>query len=144
MQALVDLRIKGIDGDHLVARIARLVQQIVVLAADHAGLDAEVVEHVTGRAIKHAGAYRIAATVSYMEGDPAARCKHFADQLYRVKPEDEMLRNLSVALIHGIEPARTAGADGIAAERERVQAQREQTDAGEGLAAEAMNRVAAR
>lgn len=49
-----------------------------------------------------AGAYRIAATVSYMEGDPAARCKHFADQLYRVKPEDEMLRNLSVALIHGI------------------------------------------
>lgn len=59
-----------------------------------------------------AGAYRIAATVSYMEGDPAARCKHFADQLYRVKPEDEMLRNLSVALIHGIEPARTAGADG--------------------------------
>ena len=91
-----------------------------------------------------AGAYRIAATVSYMEGDPAARCKHFADQLYRVKPEDEMLRNLSVALIHGIEPARTAGADGIAAERERVQAQREQTDAGEGLAAEAMNRVAAR
>ena len=37
-----------------------------------------------------------------------------------------------------------AGADGIAAERERVQAQREQTDAGEGLAAEAMNRVAAR
>lgn len=91
-----------------------------------------------------AGAYRIAATVSYMEEDPAARCKHFADQLYRVKPEDEMLRNLSVALIHGIEPARTAGADGIAAERERIQAQREQTDAGEGLAAEAMNRVAAR
>ena len=91
-----------------------------------------------------AGAYRIAATVSYMEGDPAARCKHFADQLYRVKPEDEMLRNLSVAMIHGIEPARTAGADGIAAERERVQAQREQTNAGEGLAAEAMNRVAAR
>ena len=55
-----------------------------------------------------------------------------------------MLRNLSVALIHGIEPARPAGAAGIAAERERVQAQREQTDAGEGLAAEAMNRVAAR
>ena len=37
-----------------------------------------------------------------------------------------------------------AGAYRIAAERERVQAQREQTDAGEGLAAEAMNRVAAR
>lgn len=54
-----------------------------------------------------AGAYRIAATVSYMEGDPAARCKHFADQLYRVKPEDEMLRNLSVALIHGIRAGRT-------------------------------------
>ena len=53
-----------------------------------------------------AGAYRIAATVSYMEGDSAARCKHFADQLFRVKPEDEMLRNLSTALIHGVEPAR--------------------------------------
>ena len=118
-----------------------------------------------------AGAYRIAATVSYMEGDPAARCKHFADQLYRVKPEDEMLRTLSVALIHGIEPARTGGvrqfwnvaayddegdvvSEGVVvmrivplarlAEQERVQTQREQTDAGEGLAAEAMNRVAAR
>ena len=80
-----------------------------------------------------------------LTNDVSAQLKqHFADQLYRVKPEDEMLRNLSVALIHGIEPARTAGADGIAAERERVQAQREQTDAGEGLAAEAMNRVAAR
>ena len=55
-----------------------------------------------------------------------------------------MLRNLSVALIHGIEPARTAGADGIAADANASRPEGEQTDAGEGLAAEAMNRVAAR
>lgn len=82
-----------------------------------------------------AGAYRIAATVSYMEGDSAARCKHFADQLFRVKPEDEMLRNLSTALIHGVEPARMAESDGLVSERARIEADRDLAGADAGLAA---------
>ena len=91
-----------------------------------------------------AGAYRIAATVSYMEGGSCGQMQAFRRPAVPGQTRGRDAEDLSVALIHGIEPARTAGADGIAAERERIQAQREQTDAGEGLAAEAMNRVAAR
>lgn len=74
---------------------------------------------------ERAGAYRIAASISYLEGDSAARCKHFADMLFRVKPEDEMLRNLSAAMIHGIEPGHMAESDGLAVERDRIRSQRD-------------------
>ena len=77
-----------------------------------------------------AGAYRIAASVSYLEGDSAVRCKHFADMLFRVRPEDEMLKNLSAALIHGIGPERTTDPDGLVSERAYGQLQHADEDNG--------------
>ena len=89
----------GYDVSHAMARafkqdIPRLFEQFAILIHP---------------ASERAGAYLIAATISYLEGDPTIRCKHFADMLFRVKPEDEMLRNLSTALIHGVEPDRPSG-----------------------------------
>ena len=75
------------DVSHAIAR--SFLQDIPALFEDFACL----IQPSADRA----GAYRIAASISYLEGDSAARCKHFADLLFRVKPEDEMLRNLSAA-----------------------------------------------
>lgn len=97
------------DVSHAIAR--SFLQDIPALFEDFACL----IQPSADRA----GAYRIAASISYLEGDSAARCKHFADLLFRVKPEDEMLRNLSAALIHGIEPNHRTGTDGPDGERER-------------------------
>ncbi|OZG59260.1 hypothetical protein BLEM_2295 [Bifidobacterium lemurum] len=52
-----------------------------------------------------AGALRVAAAVSYLEGDPEIRVKHFADQLFHVRPEDELRLNVSIALQEDVRPA---------------------------------------
>ena len=51
------------------------------------------------------GALRVAAAISYLEGDPPALVKHFMDGLFHVAPTDPLRMNLSIALIDGICPA---------------------------------------
>lgn len=48
------------------------------------------------------GALRVAAAISYLEGDPPALVKHFMDGLFHVAPTDPLRMNLSIALIDGI------------------------------------------
>ena len=54
---------------------------------------------------KSYGALRVAAAISYLEGDPPALVKHFMDGLFHVAPTDPLRMNLSIALIDGICPA---------------------------------------
>ena len=64
---------------------------------------------------RRAGALRVAACVSYLMGDPEPRFKYFADQLFRVCPEDDLRMNLSVALQRNVRPASRAAAAGSSA-----------------------------
>lgn len=48
------------------------------------------------------GALRVAAAISYLEGDPPALVKHFMDGLFHVAPTDPLRMNLSIALIDSI------------------------------------------
>jgi hypothetical protein len=59
MQRLEGFWIEGIDLDYLVAGVACLIEKIVFGLADHACGEADIVQHVAGRAVEHACAHRV-------------------------------------------------------------------------------------